>query len=955
MPDHALLADDRLRRHWDAWASRPDALPPELLEPGFVDRMLRVWDASEFVAQSVLRAPELLAGLQAEGRLERANAPGELAERLRGALAEAPHVEGLERVLRRFRRAEMVRVIWRDILRAAPLAETLENLSELADCCVAGALERLYAWAVDTDGAPRDSAGREQPLVVLGMGKLGARELNLSSDIDLIFTFPQHGETDGARRRSNEEFFTRLGRQLIKVLSRTTVDGFVFRVDMRLRPFGDAGPLAMSFDAFESYYASQAREWERYAMIKARVIAGHGEAADEFMAMLRPFVYRRYIDFGAIDSIRNMKLMIARELHNKGMDANIKLGPGGIREIEFIGQAFQLVRGGRDTELQVRPILEVLRRLDARDLLPGYAVAELSQAYEFLRLVENRLQAWKDEQTHRLPADDEGRARLARSMGFDGWPAFEVVLRRHRDNVDQHFHQVFAAPQVDADARNADLVAVWHGAEKAERLRGHLAAAGYAEPGEALERIAAFRASAVCRSLSTRGHDRLDRLMPLLLDAIAQSEAPDVALDRLLTLLSAVARRTAYLDLLVENPLALSQLVRLGSASSWVASQLTRQPILLDELLDPRRLYTPLRRSELDAELDVLLRPVAADDLEQQMERLRQFAQGNMLRVAAADLTDVIPLRVVSDYLTDLAESVLARATGIAFDHLARKHGRPTQILGEQTGFGVIGYGKLGGIELGYGSDLDLVFLHGSRSTMAMTEGVDGRREVANEVFYARMGQRLIHLLTTRTPAGVLYEADMRLRPNGNAGMLVSSLSAFEQYQHHEAWTWEHQALLRARPVAGEPAVLEAFRRIRREVLGRERDPVKLLADVTEMRAKMRQALDKTAPERFDLKQGVGGIADIEFMVQYAVLRWAHRHPDLLDWTDNLRLLEGLARYDLLEGHAAELLANLYQVLRAAYHRNALQESPGLIPDAELREERAMVRDLWDRLMGAPG
>jgi glutamate-ammonia-ligase adenylyltransferase len=670
--------------------------------------------------------------------------------------------------------------------------------------------------------------------------------------------------------------------------------------------------------------------------------------------MLRPFIYRRYIDFSAIDSIRNMKRLIARELHRRGMAANIKLGPGGIREIEFIGQAFQLVRGGRDTDLQVRPILTVLERLGAKGLLPAFAVRELREAYEFLRLTENRIQAWKDEQNHKLPADPAGRERLARSMDYPAWPQFAADLERHRERVQQHFEQVFAAPQTEEEGAEPALAAVWSALESPERLALRLQDAGYREPQAALERIVAFRDSAACRALSARGRERLDALMPMLLDAVGGADAPDATLERLLRLLGAVVRRTAYLDLLVENPLALSQLVRLGGESPWIVSQLIRQPILLDELLDARRLYTPLRRRDLEAELDVMLGQLAADDLEQQMERLRQFAQGNMLRVAAADLADVIPLRVVSDYLTEIAEVVLGRATAIAWDHLVAKHGRPTDILGDQTGFAVIGYGKLGGIELGYGSDLDLVFLHGSREATAMTEGVDGRRQIANDVFYARMGQRLIHLLTTRTPSGILYEVDMRLRPNGNAGMLVSSLNAFERYQENEAWTWEHQALLRARPVAGDPAVMARFAAIRREVLGRARDPEQLSSDVRQMRAKMREALDRSTATEFDLKQGRGGIADIEFMVQYAILRWAHQHPDLLDWSDNLRLLEGLARHALLEGQAAELLANAYQVFRAVYHRNALREAPGLMPDDQLAEERRLVREIWQDLMGEP-
>ncbi len=907
-----------------------------------------VWRGSDFVGQAMLRDPAAFFELLDCGDLHHRYASGDLAGRLRTRLTGVVDEAELQRRLRLFRRREMMRIIWRDLAGLAPLGETLEDLSELADQCVDQALEALYAWAVQKDGTPRDREGVAQHLVVLGMGKLGARELNLSSDIDLIFAYSAAGQTDGTRLLDNERFFTRLGQALIKALNTATVDGFVFRVDMRLRPFGDAGALVSTFDALEVYYGTQARAWERYAMIKARVIAGDREAGENLSEMLRPFVYRRYIDFGAIESIRDMKRMIERELHRKGMDANIKLGRGGIREIEFIGQAFQLVRGGRDPDLQIRPILAVLRRLGEKGLLPGYAVRQLGEAYEFLRLTENRIQAWQDEQSHLLPKGEADRLRLAQSLNFANWDEFAAALEHHREQVHQQFQKVFATPHAEAQAPEARLAIVWDGVSPRELLLERLLEAGFTEPEQTLERLETFRDSRACRSLSTRGRQRLDLLMPLLLQAVAAMPAAEVVLERLLRLLSAISRRTAYLDLLVENPLALSQLVRLGSESSWVVSQLIHQPILLDELLDPRRLYSPLQRAELRAELDVLMMHIDPVDLEQQMERLRQFALGNRLRVAAADIAEVIPLRVVSDYLTEIAETVLERAVHIVSAHMLAKHGRPGGLAGEGVGFAVIGYGKLGGIELGYGSDLDMVFLHGSNDLNAVTAGP---KSVPNPLFYARFGQRLVHLLTTRTPAGVLYEVDMRLRPNGNAGQLVSSLAAFEAYQRDSAWTWEQQALLRARPIAGDPWVMAEFEAIRRQILTRERDPQALRTEVVEMREKMRASLDRSSAESFDLKQGHGGIADIEFMVQYAVLRWASRYPDLLDWTDNLRLLEGLARHELLGGQSAELLANAYQVFRAVYHRQSLQEAPGLMSLDELREERQMVRDIWAELM----
>ncbi len=936
-------------KQWHQWC---DKLAEAALAPpdneDFTSRLMKVWEASDYVAQSSLRQVDLLPELWRSGDLECSYPDGEFTSKLALCLAEANDEATLSRALRLFRRREMVRIIWRDITRLAPLDETLEDLTALADACIELALQRLYAWTVAEVGTPRNAEGEAQPLIVLGMGKLGARELNLSSDIDLIFAYPEAGQTDGARRLSNEQFFVRLCQRLVQALDNHTAEGFVFRVDTRLRPFGNVGPLAMNFNAMESYYGSQAREWERYAMIKARVVAGDRQAGDELMAMLRPFVYRRYLDFGAIESLREMKQMISSELHRKGMDANIKLGPGGIREIEFIGQAFQLIRGGRDKALQIRPIVQVLQVLRQRELMPEYVVRELTEAYVFLRLVENRIQAWQDRQSHLLPSDESGRLRLARAMGFGSWENFVPLLESHRKRVQGHFDMVFAAPQTESEEESQPLIHVWSGSLDEEQAVVALVSAGFEDGVDALRRLETFRDSHACRRLSSKGRERLDQLMPLLLEAVGSSERADVALQRVLGLLEAIVQRTAYIALLVENPMVLSQLVKLTGVSPWIAKLLTHHPILLDELLDPRRLYSPLKRDPLSAELAAQLAHIDEQDLENQMERLRQFAQSNMLRVAAADITGRIPLMVVSDYLTWIAESVVEQVIGLAFREFERRHGRPPGLAPDEIGFAVVGYGKLGGIELGYGSDLDMVFLHGCPDRNAMT---DGDRPVSVDLFYARMAQRIIHLMSTRTPSGVLYEVDMRLRPNGNSGMMVSSLETFETYQHDSAWTWEHQALIRARVVAGDRRVRERFEAVRRDILGGAREADKLRAEVVEMREKMRASLDKSSAELFDLKQGVGGIVDIEFMVQYTVLRWAHDHPDLLVWTDNIRLLETLSRLGLLSDNAAERLMGVYKVLRAAYHRSALQDQPPLVSHDKLTEERALVQDIWSCLM----
>ncbi|MDF1528813.1 MAG: bifunctional [glutamate--ammonia ligase]-adenylyl-L-tyrosine phosphorylase/[glutamate--ammonia-ligase] adenylyltransferase [Sedimenticola sp.] len=944
-----LQPQEEANKRWCDWRSDSPVIAESLCSAkGFEQELLKVWEGSDFVVQCCVREPELLVRLQQSGQLSESYAEGDIASQLASILAEVTDEVGLQHHLRRFRNEQMVRIIWRDLSQRAPLAETLADLSGLADACVDQALRLLYGWAIEKQGVPRNEAGVQQSLVVLGMGKLGARELNLSSDIDLIFAYPEHGQTDGVRPVPNEQFFIRLCQQLIKALNSQTADGFVFRVDTRLRPFGDSGPMALSFDAMENYYQSHAREWERYAMIKARVVSGEAADAQEIMAMLKPFIYRRYLDYGAIESIRDMKRLISRELMRKGMAENVKLGPGGIREIEFIGQAFQLIRGGREPELQIRPILPVLEVLGEKQQLSLEEVEELTAAYAFLRLVENRIQAWKDKQTHLLPEDEVGRLRIARSMGYSDWDTFYGVLEQHRQKVQIHFDNVFAlSEEVTTDS---PLQAVWDQELDDDQAIELLESSGFLVGADAVAKLKEFKQGYACRSLGSRGRGRLEELMPMLLEQIAKADAPDVTLERILKILESITRRTAYLALLVENPTALAQLIKLAGISPWIAQQVARHPLLLDEMLDPRRLYRPLKKQRLEAELNTLLGSVDPEDLEQQMERMRQFTQSNLLRVAAADLTGNIPLMVVSDYLTEIAEVVTAKVLEQAWSLMTAKHGRPSCAIGTDTGFAVIGYGKLGGIELGYGSDLDMVFLHGNDNPNRMT---DGERSIANDLFYARMGQRMIQMYTTRTPAGTLYEVDMRLRPNGNSGMLVSSLEAFEQYQSNEAWTWEHQALLRARPVAGDPAVIERFQQIRRTVLSRERDPQQLQKDVREMREKMRGALDKSNDQQFDIKQGSGGIADIEFMVQYGVLRWSSKHPDLLDWTDNIRLLESLARHHLFEGEVAERLADNYRALRAVYHRKALSELPGLVPNSELQTERGQVRALWQSLMEA--
>lgn len=940
----------RLWADFTAAAGR-DAVAVPTAEPVLAE-LARVWAASEFVAQSCIRSPALLADLLASGDLQHAYRPGHYRALLTAQLAAAADDTELGIQLRRARRREMVRIAWRDLAGLADLGETLGDLSDLADAATDSALTRLYAWEARRLGTPHDEAGQPQQLIVLGMGKLGGRELNYSSDIDLIFVYPGKGETDGPRRLSNEEFFRRLGQKLIKALNEITADGFVFRVDMRLRPFGESGPLVMPASAFEEYYQTHGREWERYALIKARPIAGDIAAGEQLLARLRPFVYRRYLDYGAFEALRNMKLMIAREVERKGLRRNIKLGPGGIREIEFIGQAFQLIYGGRETALRERSLLKVLDYLVASGRLAYATVAALKDAYAFLRRTENRLQAYADQQTHNLPEADEAKLKLAVAMGYGDWRGFVAELKRHVACVSDQFDQIFALSQNEAGptAAQTELAALWAGRLSTATMQSVLTRIGFDEPERALAVLERLRNSFSNRALEQRGRERMDQFIPLLLTAVAADAQPAATLERIVGLLEAIARRSVYLALLIESPVALAQLVKLCAASAWIAQYLGRYPLLLDDLLDPAKLYQPLGRTELAAELDQALARTGGDP-EQVIDDLRHFKQTNVLRCAAADVSGVLPVMKVSDYLTFLAEALLEKTLALAWSDLLPRFGPPHCQLDGQPyapGFAIVAYGKLGGIELGYGSDLDLVFLHDSAGTAQQTSGP---RVLDNPSFFAKLAQRLIHLLTTHTAAGELYDIDMRLRPSGRAGLLVSSFEAFAEYQRHQAWTWEHQALVRARVVAGPALLAERFEGLRREVLTRMRDRDTLRREVREMRERMRAELDAREPDVFHVKQGRGGIADIEFMVQYLILAHAPDQPSLLTYTDNIRQLDGLEAVGILTAADASLLRDAYRALRQRGHWLKLDDRPSRVADSELADYRNAVAALWQRLM----
>ncbi|MDO6461569.1 bifunctional [glutamate--ammonia ligase]-adenylyl-L-tyrosine phosphorylase/[glutamate--ammonia-ligase] adenylyltransferase [Granulosicoccaceae sp. 1_MG-2023] len=925
----------------------------------FLSRARGLFAASVFAARFCQRYPRLLLDSEALARLDKPLGLADYRVQVEAVLAAAADENALTSALRLLRQQEMIRIAWRDLHALAEPAETLRNLSELAEAFIDSTLRHCYSELAERFGVPRNSAGEEQRLVALGMGKLGGLELNYSSDIDLILAFPENGETAGGRKvLDTADFYRRVVQRFVKLLNDQTADGFVFRVDLRLRPFGNSGPVAMCFDAMEAYYQTQGREWERYAMIKARAVSGEPADVEQLFSFLRPFVFRRYLDYSAFESLRELKAKISLQVKRKGMEGNVKLGAGGIREIEFIGQAFQLVRAGKETELQVRGIVPVLKLLGEKGYLPPDEVADLLSAYDFLRATENRLQMVQDAQTHVLPVQPEEQARLAYTMGFDSYADFLEVIDRHRERVHAVFDSVFQVDGSSEELPGATLFRmIWSGDLNDEEAVSELEQAGFSHPALVYEQLQQLGQGGFYSRLTNTARQRLDTIVPPVLQAASETVNPDDTAARLLGLLRRIAGRSVYLQVLIENPPSLALLVRLFSASRWLADFVTASPMVIDEVLDHRLIDAVPDQTALEAEMQAIIARVQEEELDVQMDAVRQFRQANVMRVIVADIEGYLPLKQVSNCLTAIAEVVLQGATALVQQAMRERHGVPCYELDGQTreaGFAVIGYGKLGGYELGYGSDLDVVFLHDSQGSKQQSNGA---KPLDNSVYFARLAQKLISFLQITTPAGTLYEVDTRLRPNGQSGLLVSSLAAFADYQEQKAWTWEHQSLVRARMIVGSEALGEGFRRVRHTILSRCRERDQLRNEVTEMRERMCRELSKGTEREFDLKQDRGGIVDIEFMVQYSVLAHACDHPALTDWTDNLRIIDTLAEAGFLTGEQAARIMEVYFTYRGHTHTQALQgvnKHPVPLTD-EIKRCRDDILALWTHLVENDG
>ncbi len=929
---------DDLPTEWLAAASRRTAavLPRALL-------------ASRFLARTLQRHCDWTLQMLRNGGFERPATTG-TGQRLHDAVAGADERGAFQRELRRFRNREMARIALRDIAGWSPLDETLQALSDLADAACDAALAFACTALQSRYGTPHDETGAPATPIVLGMGKLGGRELNFSSDIDLIFAYSAAGQTDGAKSLDNEEYFGRLARETTRLLSAVTEDGFVFRVDTLLRPFGSVGAAALSSAAMEAYYQAHGREWERYALIKARPVAGDRAAGAALLETLQPFVYRHYLDYNALGALREMKSHIDAAARKRGCENDLKLGPGGIRELEFIVQLFQLVRGGQDARLRDTGLRRVLAQLGALELLPQERVRALDQAYVFLRRSENAVQLYEDAQTHAVPAAAQARSALCAALEIESWETFRMQLEQVRHCVRENFEGLFeeGSKRQAVERSSEGSVELWK--FDAGELTVFLCERGYREDTERLAgALLQLRGSRMVRALGETALTRLRVAVNLLVVDAASQPDPETALLRALQVVTAIGGRSTYLTLLGESAVARTQLLRLVAASPWITHLLAQTPALLDTLLDPRLADEAPNRDELHAELARRAGGVDAADTEASMALLRGYRQEMMLRIAAADLAGALPLVQVSDRLTWLAQAILDKAVGDAHRQLAEQYGQALNADGQPAPFVIIGYGKFGSIELGYGSDLDLVFIYEVDDVNVETVG--GRRALSAGEYFVRLGQRVVQLLSAMTGAGRAYEIDLQLRPSGGSGLVVSSLQSWTRYEHEQAWTWEHQALLRARPVSGDARLGEAVNAVRREVLTRPRDARKLLQEVREMRQKMRASLEQRVAGRWDVKQGVGGLVDTEFLVQFLLLRSAAKHPELITYTDNWRQIEALTAVGVFLEVEASALVQAGRTYRNWMHRRALQEAEALADEAQFTDERAQIRRLWSQHM----
>lgn len=904
---------------------------------------------SDFIANTIFSYPKECVELVQAGALDCTEFASNPKDVVQDYLKEKLQDFELKKRLRLLRRTRCMALAWRDLTGVAPINEIFHGLSTLAENIVLRTIEVVRDQIKSAFGDALDDDGTPLPLLVLGMGKLGGDELNFSSDIDLIFAYPKEGETQGTSRSlTHREFFARIVQRTANMLSDKTIDTFCYRIDLRLRPFGDAGTIVNSFDALQVYYETQGRTWERYALVKAKLLGteeNFGAYGKELIDLLRPFVYRRYLDYGAIVSIRKLKHMIESEVRRRSLRNNFKLGEGGIREVEFIAQVFELMRGGRFIELRERSLRKTLKHLISLDLIPKNICENLDKSYVYLRRLENCIQEFSDKQTQNIPDTPKDIARMLLVMNYQNIDDLLKDLSQVMSFVHAEFKKVVADEEEDTENfKNFDL---WEAQNDEDELTSeldkHLV---YKEQSKPLAQNIIFLKQALARMpVGPVGRETLLELMPKVIFLIAKEEQAAMLFKRVSGLIEQVALRTPYLQLLRDQNEVLERFIALLKDNHFASELITSHPILLDELFIPQYFDRPPKADEFFAMLQERLLRVDQDDLETIMEELRLFKKIMIFRIALSDKAGKLHLMQISDALTWLAEAIIRQLIIIAWRLNEEKYGTPANRTASDPGLAVIGYGKLGGIELGYKSDLDMVFIRQVGDSMT-----NGENSVHESMFYQRLVQRIMHLSTTKTVGGVLYDLDMRLRPDGDTGVLISDIESFEKYQHSRAWTWEHQALVRARPVAGSKDIIDKFNSIRESIIRTPKEEDNLKVEVVKMRQKMRDHLDRSSDKLYDIKQGVGGMIDVEFISQYLLLRYAPDYKDLKLWTDNVRILEECSRLGIVKEDITKDLINAYLDIRSIYHELSLADLPRLLAIEHRLKSTFRVEEIWNSI-----
>lgn len=906
----------------------------------FANSAKQVWLASDFAHQISKLHPEVITDLFESRDIFLEYTAGHYRRKLQHQISESTTLEELGILLRRYRRREMLRILWRDVNEWTSTPKTLEDLSSFADACIATANEVIYQHLCHKYGTPTDpDSGEPLPLIVIAMGKLGAQALNFSSDVDLIYCYPMDGVL--ASGMNYQEFFIKQSRRLTQILHQSTRDGFVFRVDLRLRPYGNSGALACSINSIQDYYQEHGRHWERYALSKARIINDAHSYAEPLMLIFNQFVYRNYLDYTAINAMRQLHETIALEIKKQNLHHNIKRGAGGIREIEFICQTHQLIRGGKQFRLREKNTVNSLILLRQSGCMTSHLANKLKAAYLLLRKVENRLQMFRDQQTHSLPTNPLDLERIALSLGYEHSEQLHVELVKQQEFIHKQFNQLIATPELEFSSSKLQqrlkyFQQFWQCLDDSTS-----SIKSFQDKSMALSELQSLKHYIQRYQLSEEVREQLSLLIPKMLVLISERRDRDATLRRVIPIVKTIIEHETYIVLLYENPLVLSQAVDLCAASPWIAEQLSRHPMLLDELLDPNTLFSTPSKAKLNALLKQRLEVCEPSALESQLNIIREFKTAHVLRVAAAELTGTLKLMRVSDYLTEIALVVVNKVTNLILDNLSRKYHIDPKAVRQH--FAVVAYGKLGGIELSYESDLDLVYLYNGK--------IDNFSDnISNAQLYLRACQQINQALEKYSAFGRLYPVDLRLRPSGSAGLLCNSLEAFANYQYEQAWCWEHQALSKAHLIYGSPASKYQFKTIRHKTLSKVWQPEKLIDEICSMRDKLRYSKQVKNKQQFDIKQAPGGTVDIEFIAQYAALRWGHDVHELLTYPDTIRILERAGMAGVLPVKETTLLIKAYKIYRQFIHRTALQKQPAIANSKQFTELSGQVAEIWGRI-----